>query len=163
MKQMKDLNELLVHDLQDLYDAEHQVAEALPKMVEAASSEELKTAFQEHLAQTEEHINRLKEAFRLMNKRAQRVSCKGMQGLIEEGSELMQEQSAGEVLDAALISAAQKVEHYEMASYGSARTYAYLLDMKDVAQLLQQTLDEEETTDKTLTQIAGRLNAEAIR
>lgn len=163
MKKMTDLNDLLVHQLQDLYDAEHQITEALPKMLEAASSEELKSAFQEHLNQTEEQIDRLKQVFQVLNKRAQRVACKGMQGLIEEGDELLQEQNSGHVMDAALITAVQKVEHYEIASYGSARTYAYLLGLQDAAQLLQQTLDEEEATDKKLTQLAGRLNPEALR
>ncbi|MBI5668550.1 MAG: ferritin-like domain-containing protein [Chloroflexi bacterium] len=163
MKKMKELNDLLLHQLQDLYDAEHQITEALPQMVEAASSEELKAAFQEHLNQTEEQINRLKQVFQMLNKRAQRVPCKGMQGLIEEGSELMKEQPKGQVLDAGLIASAQKVEHYEVAAYGSARTYAYQLGYQDAAQLLQQTLDEEEMTDKKLTQIAGRVNVEAMK
>lgn len=163
MKQMNQLNDLLMHELQDIYDAEHQITQALPKMMEAASSNELKSAFQEHLAQTEEQINRLQRVFEMMNMKAQRVPCKGMQGLIEEGRELMKEQSKGQVLDAALISAAQKVEHYEMAAYGSVRTYAYQLGFQDAAQLLQQTLDEEEMTDKKLTQIAGRVNLEAVK
>lgn len=160
--QMKQLKDLLAHELQDVYDAEHQITRALPKMMEAASSTELKNAFQEHLTQSEEQISRLEQVFRMLKVEAERVPCKGMQGLIKEGNELLEEQKPGEVLDAALISAAQKVEHYEMAAYGSLRTYAYQLGFQDAAQLLQQTLDEEEMTDKKLTQIAGQVNQEAI-
>ncbi len=163
MHKMNRLNDLLTHQLQDLYDAEHQITQALPKMMEAASSTELKSAFQEHLSQTEGHINRLQRVFEMMNVRPERVPCKGMQGLIKEGDELIKEQSKGDLLDAGLIASAQKIEHYEMASYGTARTFAYLLGYKDAADLLQQTLDEEEMTDKKLTQIAGQVNPEAIR
>lgn len=153
---MKNLEDLFIDVLKDTYDAEHQITKALPKMAKAAQNPELKAAFEEHLAQTENHIKRLEQAFEAAGKKATRKSCVGMKGLIEEGAEMMKEDAEPEVMDAGLIAAAQKVEHYEMAAYGTARTYADMLGNKKAAQLLEQTLDEEKMTDKKLTQLAER-------
>jgi ferritin-like metal-binding protein YciE len=153
----------LFHDmLKDTYDAEHQITKALPKMAKAANSSKLKSAFEEHLKQTENHIKRLEQVFESIGKKPTRKSCVGMKGLIEEGSELMKENAEPEVLDAGLIAAAQKVEHYEMAAYGTARSYANLLGMGEAARLLEQTLEEEKATDAKLTSLAeGSVNVKA--
>ncbi len=158
---MESLQDLLQDHLKDTYDAEHQIVEALPKMAEAASSRQLKSAFEEHLRQTQGHLQRLERVFEMMGQRPSRKTCKGMKGLIQEGQEMLQHDASPEVKDAGLIAAAQKVEHYEMAAYGTARTYAQLLELHDCAQLLQQTLDEEELTDKKLSQIAQKVNSSA--
>ena len=156
------VEKLLVEELKDLYSAEKQITRALPKMAKNASNNDLKTAFETHLKQTEGHIERLDRVFEILGKSSSGKTCKGMQGLIEEGSEQIKELE-GEILDAAMICAAQKVEHYEMASYGSVRTWAQLLGQKEVADLLQQTLDEEGETDHKLTQLAGKINKQAQR
>jgi len=158
---VENLSELLIEQLQDLYSAEDQITEALPKMAEAASSAELRRAFEEHLRQTEGHIERLEKCFESLDEEAKAKKCKGMQGLIKEGKEMMDEATEPEVLDAGLIAAAQRVEHYEIAAYGCARTYAQLLGMDDVANYLQQTLDEEKATDQKLTNLAESINVEA--
>lgn len=155
--EIKDLKGWLVHGLQDLYSAENQVLEALPKMADAASNDELKKAFKEHKKQTQEHVSRLEKALDALGKKPDTsVKCKGMEGLIKEGEELLKKKDkiAQEVLDVALIEAAQKVEHYEIGSYGSAVTYAELLGEEEVAQILEDTLGEEESTDAHLTQLA---------
>lgn len=154
MAKMNNLNDLLHDQLKDLYDAEHQLKRALPKMAKHASDAQLKAGFDQHLTETENHIARLEKVFEAMGVKAQRKTCKAMKGLIEEGDEVMEEQATPEVLDAALIAAAQRVEHYEIAGYGTARTMAQMLGMKDAAQLLEQTLQEEEQTDKKLTKLA---------
>lgn len=151
---LESLNELLIEELKDLYDAEHQLTKALPKMAKAATSEQLKTAFNQHLSETENQISRLEQVFEVMGQKATRKTCKAMKGLVEEGDELMKEDAEPEVLDAGLIAAAQKVEHYEIASYGTVRTYAELLGLNEAVDLLQQTLDEEANTDEKLTQLA---------
>ncbi len=156
------LEKLLTEELKDLYSAEKQITRALPKMAKNATNEQLKTAFETHLKQTEGQIERLDRVFEILGKSSSGKTCKGMQGLIEEGSEQMKELE-GELLDAALICAAQKVEHYEMAGYGSVRTWAQQLGQKEIADLLQQTLDEEGETDHKLTQIAGKINKQAQR
>ena len=156
------VEKLLVEELKDLYSAEKQITKALPKLAKNASNNDLKTAFETHLKQTEGQIERLDRAFEILGKSSGGKTCKGMQGLLEEGSETM-EQTQGEVRDAAMICAAQKVEHYEMAGYGSARTWAQQLGQKEVADLLQQTLDEEGETDHKLTQLAGKINKQAQR
>lgn len=153
---MDDLQDLFHDELKDTYDAEHQITKALPKMVKAATSPKLKAAFEAHLAQTEEQIKRLEQVFDIIGKKPARKTCKGMKGLIEEGEEMIKEKPDPEVLDAALIAAAQRVEHYEMAAYGCLRTYAVHLDMPDAQMLLQTTLDEEGDTDKKLTQLAEK-------
>lgn len=158
-----DTLQKLLHDLvKDTYDAEHQITKALPKMAEAATDSALKAAFEEHLAQTETHIQRLEQVFEALDRKPTRKSCKGMKGLIEEGAELIEEKPEPEVLDAGLILAAQKVEHYEIAAYGAGYAYAALLGMPDVAELFQETLEEEKETDMLLTQLAeGRINVKA--
>jgi ferritin-like metal-binding protein YciE len=160
---MESLHELFMHGLKDIYDAEHQITEALPKMAKAAKSSELKDGFRTHLQQTQQHIQRLEKIFEMMGKKPTRKKCKGMAGLIKEGDELMKEDADRDVLDAGLIAAAQKVEHYEMAEYGTLRTYARLMGHTDAARLLQQTLDEEGETDKKLTALAERsINVKAM-
>jgi ferritin-like metal-binding protein YciE len=160
---MQSLQDLLIDHLKDIYDAEHQIVAALPLMADAASSSQVKKAFQEHLRQTEGQIARLERVFQMMGQRAARKTCKGMKGVIQEGQEVMEHDSTEEVRDAGLIAAAQKVEHYEMAAYGTARTYAQLLEQHEAAQLLQQTLDEEQMTDKELSVIASKVNVEAVQ
>jgi ferritin-like metal-binding protein YciE len=155
------LNDLFVEELKDIYDAEKQLTKALPKMAKEASSQELAEAFQEHLEVTEGQVDRLEQIFKSIGESPGRKKCEGMKGLIEEGEEMMDKEANEPVKDAALIAAAQKVEHYEMASYGCLRTWAELLGNKEVAELLQETLDEEGEADKKLTQIAEALNIEA--
>lgn len=158
---IKSLEDLFMDELKDLYDAEHQLTEALPKMAEAAHSRELKAAFNDHLKQTKTHIKRLEEIFGIAGAKPARKTCEAMKGLVKEGSSVLKEEMPDMVKDAALIASAQRVEHYEMAGYGTLRTFAYVLGYQDVAPLLQQTLDEEEATDKALTQIANSINVEA--
>ena len=163
--EMTSLNDLLIHQLQDLYDAEHKITEALPKLAGSVEETMLKKAFEQHLSQTRDHIQRLEKCFNLLGETPQRIPCKGIDGLLAEGDELIQEKGSIDALEAGLIAAAQKVEHYEMAAYGSARTWARQLRQKEVADLLQKTLDEEGDTDKKLTEIAmkGGVNKEAAQ
>jgi ferritin-like metal-binding protein YciE len=156
-----NLEEVFVHELKDILDAERQLVKALPKMAKAATNEDLKAAFEEHKSVTEEHVGRLETIFEKLDKAARGKKCVGMQGLVEEGSELITEEEPSAALDAALICAAQKVEHYEMASYGSLVAYAQLLGMDDAVDLLERTLDEEKETDAKLSSIAAELNVEA--
>ena len=157
------LQELLVEEMRDLYNAEGQLLKALPKMAKAAQSERLKEAFERHLEETEQQIDRLEQAFKLLGEPVKGKKCKAMEGLIEEGKEIMEEHSESPTLDAALICAAQKVEHYEIASYGTLCTWADLLGLDEVADLLKESLDEEETTDESLTEIAeSEINVEAV-
>ena len=159
---LESLETLYIEELRDIYNAENQLLKALPKMAKAAASEELKQAFEEHLQQTEGHIERLDEIFEKLDKKPTGKTCKAMKGLVEEGSEIMKEEGEDHVLDAGLIAAAQKVEHYEIASYGTVRTWAEMLGEEDAAELLQQTLDEEGETDKRLTELAEEIvNVEA--
>jgi ferritin-like metal-binding protein YciE len=159
---LDSLETLFVEELRDLYSAENQLVKALPKMAKRASSEELKQAFEEHLELTREHVERLDEIFENLGKPAKGKTCKGMKGLIEEGAEVLEEHGEASVIDAALIAAAQKVEHYEIATYGTARTWAEMLDQDEAVDLLQQTLDEESETDEKLTEIAeSTINATA--
>ena len=152
--EMESLQDLFVEELKDVYHAEKQLLKALPKLAKAASSEELKSAFEEHLAETEGHVERIEQIFELMGKKPATKVCKGMKGLVEEGSEIIEEDAEDEVKDAGLISAAQRVEHYEIAAYGCLRTYARVLGNKEAEKLLQQTLDEEAACDEKLTQLA---------
>lgn len=158
----KTLRDLFISELKDTYDAEHRLIKALPKLIKAASSEELVSAFEAHLEQTEVHIERLDRVFKLFDVTPARKTCKAMLGLLAEGEELMQEHGVEGMRDAALIAAAQKVEHYEMATYGCLRTWAQVMGEKKAQDLLQQTLDEEGATDHGLTAIALTLNAEAL-
>jgi Mn-containing catalase len=160
---MEMLEELLMEELKDLLHAEGQLVKALPKMARAAKSSELKQAFQEHLGQTQEHVERLKKAFELLGAKAKTKPCKGMAGLVEEGQEVIAEGKEKEdvISDLALIGAAQRVEHYEISAYGTARTMAEQLGQQGVAKLLSQTLAEEEKADKLLTSIAEPMLEEA--
>jgi ferritin-like metal-binding protein YciE len=151
------LQELLVDELKDIYNAENQIIKALPKMAKAASSPELKRAFERHLEETKRQVERLDQIGEALDVRMSGKKCKGMEGLIEEGKEIMSEDLEDDTLDAGLIGAAQKVEHYEIAAYGTARAHANLLGLNKIAKLLQQTLDEEGNTDKKLTQLAESL------
>jgi ferritin-like metal-binding protein YciE len=154
MSKLASLDDLLVHELQDIYHAEGQILKALPKMVDAATHPDLKDAFVEHLQQTEGQVRRLEQAFKLLGVPAKGKKCEGMAGLLEEGRKIMDLDMETAVMDAALIAAAQKVEHYEIASYGCVCTYAELLGYDQVHELLGQNLDEEETTDQKLTALA---------
>jgi ferritin-like metal-binding protein YciE len=152
------LREIYLDELKDLYDAENQIIKALPKMAKEVESDELRTALEEHLEQTREQANRLEKIFKEMGESPRGKKCKGMQGVIEEGSEKLEEDLEGGQLDAAIIVAAQKVEHYEIAGYGSARTFARLLGEEEAASLLEQTLEEEKEADQRLTDIAEEIN-----
>jgi ferritin-like metal-binding protein YciE len=156
------LRKLYVEELKDLYSAEKQILQALPRMAKKATNPQLKAGFEEHARQTEEQVKRLDRIFEGLGKSPRGKKCKGMEGLIEEGKEIMQEDMDEDTRDAGLIAAAQKVEHYEMAGYGTVRTYAQLLGETEAAKLLQTTLDEEGMTDKKLTQLAEAINVEAM-
>jgi ferritin-like metal-binding protein YciE len=159
---IKTMNDLYVESLRDLYSAETQITKALPKMAEAANSEELANGFTEHLAQTQVQIERLKAIFQELGEEPGGHHCEAMEGLLKEGDELLGTVVEPEVLDAALIGAAQKVEHYEMAGYGTARNFARLLGFDGQADILQETLDEEGETDEKLTDLAdGMINERA--
>jgi ferritin-like metal-binding protein YciE len=156
------LEELFTNELKDLYDAEKQILKELPKMVNAASSSKLQNGFQQHLEQTKKHVERLDQIFETRQQSPGRKKCKGIEGILEEGGELLKEDVDPDVLDAGLIAAAQKVEHYEIASYGSVRAYAKLLGDTKSAQLLEQTLEEEKATDAQLSELAlTEVNLEA--
>jgi len=159
---LDSLKKLYIEELRDLYNAENQIIKALPKMAKAATSPELQAAFTEHLEQTKGQVARLDMIFEKLGKNPKGKTCKAMEGLVEEGSELMKEDAEPEILDAGLIAAAQRVEHYEIAGYGTVRTYARILNETEAERLLQETLDEEGETDKKLTQLAESLiNREA--
>jgi len=150
------LNDLLLEQLQDLYDAENRLVEALPKMRDAATSSELKAAFDSHLDETRGHVRRLEQVFSQLGTTAERQTCPAMKGLIKEGEEMINAEGDPQVRDAALIAAAQRVEHYEMAGYGSVRSFARRLGLGQVADTLQMTLNEEGAADKKLTEIADQ-------
>ncbi|HEV7231547.1 MAG TPA: ferritin-like domain-containing protein [Bacteroidia bacterium] len=156
------LQELFLNELKDIYWAEKALTKALPKMIKKATSEELQQGLQEHLSVTENQVTRLEEVFELLQKKAEGKKCEAMAGLIKEADEIMQESEEGMVRDAGIISAAQKVEHYEIASYGTLRSLASTLGHEDVADLLEETLNEEKEADEALTQLAeSSINAEA--
>jgi ferritin-like metal-binding protein YciE len=158
---VESLNDLFVEQLRDLYDAENQLIKALPKMAEAANSDELREGIEEHLEQTKGHAQRLEQIFESMGEKAKAKKCKGMEGVIKEGSETLDEDMDPDVKDAAIIASAQRVEHYEIAGYGTARTFANLLGEREAASLLEQTLQEEKDTDAKLTQLAEGINVAA--
>lgn len=161
---MRSLQDLFVHELRDIYSAETQLTKALPKMAKTASTDELRSAFELHLEETQNHVTRLDEVFQMLGVSPRGPKCKGMEGLIEEGNDLMKEKSEPMVSDAGLITSAQRVEHYEIAAYGGVRTFAQMLGLTDAAQLLQQTLDEEKRADEKLTTIAeGWVNQSAMQ
>jgi len=151
---LETLQDLLIDELEDIYDAEQQLVVALPKMAKTATSPELKKSFEMHLEQTEGHVKRLEQVFKIFGEEPERKTCKAMKGLIAEGAEVIKEDADPEVKDAALISAAQRVEHYEMVAYGSARTYAEELGKTEAVELLEETLKEEKQTDSKLTKLA---------
>lgn len=161
MSKTTTLQELLIDELKDLYSAETQLTKALPKMAKAANDENLKAGFEEHLDQTHEHIARLDRAMELLDASPKGKTCKAMKGLLAEGEEKIKEDASPAVKDAALIGAAQKVEHYEIAGYGTVRTFAELLGEDEIVSLLQETLDEEAETDRKLTELASSLNLKA--
>jgi ferritin-like metal-binding protein YciE len=156
------LKELYIDELKDIYNAENQLLKALPKMAKAANSEELRNGFEEHLEQTRGHVQRLEQIFKELGEKPSGKKCKGMEGLVAEGQEMMGEDFEDDVMDAALISAAQRVEHYEIAAYGTVRTYAELLGEDNAVQLLEQTLEEEKETDQKLTDMASEINVRAM-
>jgi ferritin-like metal-binding protein YciE len=156
------LRELYLDELRDLYSAENQLVKALPKMAKAATAGDLKAGFEEHLNQTREHVSRLDTIFKNLGKSPKGKTCKGMKGLIEEGKEMIEQDPGEEELDAGLIAAAQRVEHYEIAGYGCVRTYANLLGETEAASLLQRTLEEEKETDAKLSGLAENINVEAM-
>jgi ferritin-like metal-binding protein YciE len=160
---LESLHGLFIEELQDLYSAENQILEALPKMIEKAESPDLKQGFQMHLEQTRGHVRRLDQIFDQLGNEVDRKdkTCKGMKGIIKDGEEVLKAKGEAEVRDAGMIAAAQRVEHYEIAGYGTVRTYAEQLGRRDWAQLLEQTLQEEKDTDLKLTQLAGHINIEA--
>jgi len=155
------LKELYVEELKDLYSAENQLVKALPKMAKAASSYELRQGFEEHLEQTKGHMQRLEKVFQALEESPKGKKCKGMEGLIEEGAEVMEEDFEGSLMDAALIGAAQRVEHYEIAAYGTVCAFAKELGETEQASLLTKTLEEEKETDEKLTELAQQINAQA--
>jgi ferritin-like metal-binding protein YciE len=159
--QLSTLHDLLVAELKDLYSAETQLVKALPKMAKAASSRALKNGFEKHLKQTHGHVERLEQVCKELGVSPRGKKCKGMENLIKEGAEVMKEHAEPATRDAALIAAAQKVEHYEIAGYGCVRTYAELMGHQKAARVLQKTLDEEGATDKSLTQLATKINVKA--
>jgi ferritin-like metal-binding protein YciE len=155
------LMELYIDELKDLYDAESRLVKALPKVAKAATSEKLRSAVEEHLEQTKGHVDRLKEIFDNLSEKATGKKCAGMMGILKEGEEIMDEDFEGAVMDAALISAAQRVEHYEIAAYGCVKTWAELLGENEASSLLEKTLEEEKETDEKLTQLAEEINMQA--
>jgi ferritin-like metal-binding protein YciE len=162
-EEFNSLEELFCHELGDLYDAESRLVSALPKMADAACASELKKAFQSHLRETENHVARLENIFELLGKKPERETCDAMKGLIKEGESMIKAKGDDCVKDAALIAAAQRVEHYEMAGYGTARAFAEQLGHSQIARLLETTLEEEKAADQKLTQIAeAGVNTQAV-
>ncbi len=159
--ELETLKDLYIHELKDLYSAENQIIKALPKMAKAATNPKLADGFKQHLEQTKEHATRLEQILKSHDEATRGPKCKGMEGVIKEGQEMIEEDAEDEVRDAGLISAGQRVEHYEMAGYGTARTYAKLLGDAEGEKLLQQTLNEEGETDKKLSRLAESINVEA--
>ena len=158
---LTNLGDLFLQEIKDIYDAEKQILKALPKMIKGVESEELRAALEEHETVTEKQVERLEEVFQMLEKPARGKKCVAMEGLLKEGSEILKEDGEPAVIDAAIIAAAQKVEHYEIASYGTLATFAELLGYEDIKDLLGQTLEEEKETDEKLTEIASEINVEA--
>ncbi|MGB7497873.1 MAG: ferritin-like domain-containing protein [Candidatus Acidiferrum sp.] len=161
MMKENTLRDLFLDELRDLYDAENRIVKALPKLAKAANSEELRSGFEEHLEQTKEHVERLKQVFGELDEKASAKKCPGIIGILQEGEEMMDEDYEGSVADAALISAAQRVEHYEIAAYGCVHSWAQELGEEKAAELLEKTLNEEKETDEKLTELAEQINASA--
>ena len=159
--QKDSLRELYIDELRDLYNAETQLVKALPKMAKGATNDQLRDAFEEHLRQTSEHVSRLEQIFEQLGEKASGKKCLGMEGLVKEGAETLKEEYGDDVKDAAIIGAAQRVEHYEMAGYGTVRTFAELLGESEHVSLLEQTLEEEKLADQKLTELAEEINQQA--
>lgn len=159
---MDTLRELLIEEMQDIYHAEKQLVKALPKMAKAANSPKLKQGFEDHLAETKTQVERIEQAFEALGEKAKTKVCKAMKGLLEEGTEVMEEEMEDSVKDAALIAAAQKVEHYEIATYGTLCTWAEVLGYKNALKLLKQNIDEEESADMKLTELSKKINQDAM-
>jgi ferritin-like metal-binding protein YciE len=157
---MESVRELLIDQMQDLYDAEKQLVKALPKLAKAASNEELKQAFEDHLEQTRGHVERLERAFEMLDAKAKSKTCEAMKGLVKEGAETTEEDFSEPLLDSAIICAAQKVEHYEIAGYGTLIAWASSIGLEDVAEVFEETLREEKEADEKLTQIGGEILTE---
>lgn len=163
MPKVDSMEKMFLTELKDLYSVEKQITRALPKMAKAATSEDLRQAFQTHLEETRGQIGRLERIFEILGQKASAKTCEGMKGILEEGAETMEETEEGELRDAAMIAAAQRVEHYEIAAYGTMRALAQMMGQQEIAQLLQETLDEEGQTDKKLSAIAKSVNKQALR
>lgn len=164
MEKLNSLDNLFLMEVKDLYNAEKQITKALPKAAKKASSPELKSAIEEHLQQTEGHVNRLEQVFKILGETPKGRPCAAMKGILEEASEVMSQKAEPEVRDAAIIGAAQKVEHYEIASYGTVVQWAKQMGREDIKRLLGQTLDEEEKTDQKLSELAkSNINARAMK
>ncbi|MGA3129753.1 MAG: ferritin-like domain-containing protein [Terracidiphilus sp.] len=162
MSSVNTIEKLFVEELKDIYSAENQITKALPKMVKAATSDDLKAAFEHHLRETEGQIQRLDQVFETLGVSPKGKTCDGMKGVLAEGEEVLKETEKGDVRDAALISAAQRVEHYEMAAYGTVRTYAERLGKKQIVGVLEETLEEEKAADKKLTEISQKVHQHAL-
>jgi ferritin-like metal-binding protein YciE len=163
MTKLNDLHSLFIHELKDIYSAEQQITKALPKMAKAAENEDLRTIFNDHLEETRNQIKRLEKVFEKVETKPGGVKCVAMEGLLNEGKEILGQDAAPEILDAALICAAQRVEHYEIAGYGCARALAEQLGLSDIASELQATLEEEKNADRMLNELAlGHVNEEAM-
>jgi ferritin-like metal-binding protein YciE len=160
---VNNLEKLLVQELKDLHSAETQITQTLPKLIKAATSSELKSAFEHHLKETEGQIQRLDKAFEILGASPRGKTCNGMKGILMEGAEMLHETEAGDIRDVALISAAQRVEHYEMAAYGTVRSYAEQLRQPQIVSLLQDTLDEEKSADRKLSEISRKVNTRALQ
>ena len=158
--QNESMRQLYIDELRDLYNAETQLVKALPKMAKASSNAELRQGFEEHLRQTSEHVSRLEQIFEMLDEKPTGKKCLGMEGLVKEGAETMKEDYEDEVMDAAIIGAAQRVEHYERAGYGTVRALAELMGEDEHVSLLEQTLEEEKQTDEKLTQLAETINSQ---
>lgn len=155
------LRDLYIDELRDLYNAETQLVKALPKMAKASNDDRLRQGFEEHLRQTSEHVSRLEQIFEMLDEKPSGKKCLGMEGLVKEGADTMKEDYTDELMDAAIIGAAQRVEHYEIAGYGTVRDFAKLLGEEEHVSLLEQTLEEEKETDQKLTQLAEEINAQS--
>jgi ferritin-like metal-binding protein YciE len=161
--QKDSLRELYIDELRDLYNAETQLVKALPKMAKASSNDKLREAFEEHLRQTTEHVSRLEQIFDQLDEKASGKKCLGMEGLVKEGAETIKEDYSDDVKDAGIIGAAQRVEHYEMAGYGTVRTFAELLGENEHVSLLEKTLEEEKQADQKLSELAEEINQQAAQ
>lgn len=162
MKKQENMNSLLIDGIRDIYDAEKQATKAMPKLMKAASSQQLKDVLNQHLEITKGHVERIEQIFERMGEKPRGKSCKAMEGLIEEAQEHLEEHEGSPLLDPVIVASAQKMEHYEISAYGTMRAYAEALGNRQVAQLLQQTLDEEQKADQMLTEVGERINRECV-